>query len=271
MAEPPLLMLDNGEYQVPAIYTPASATGRGAEAEKRPAVVLLHGTASHKNEVGDLYLKLAVRLASQGIASLRIDFAGTGDSPVDYLQYDLNSATRDAFIAYQYLIKRPELDASRIGVVGFSQGGLIAQLLVAQAPEIKTLVAWSSVAGDGSQAFAGMFDALYAEAKTNGYAHMKFDWRSPLKVNVSWFEQALQQRALSELANYSGPVLAVAGSSDTVVDPSSALRLVESAGSADGRAVILKGADHIFNVLTPGASQPDALLTITQQWLTEHL
>ena len=55
---------------------PDRATG------KVPAVLLLHGFASSKDEVGDMYKNLAAKLAAQGIASLRIDFQGSGASTV---------------------------------------------------------------------------------------------------------------------------------------------------------------------------------------------
>ena len=43
-----------------------------------PAVLMLHGFASHKDEVGDLYKRLAVRLAKRGMGSLAHRFSGVG-------------------------------------------------------------------------------------------------------------------------------------------------------------------------------------------------
>ena len=45
-----------------------------------PAVLMLHGFASSKDEVGGMYQRLAAQLGEQGIASLRIDFRGWGES-----------------------------------------------------------------------------------------------------------------------------------------------------------------------------------------------
>jgi len=46
--------------------------------DKAPAVLLLHGFASSKDEVGNLYKQLSDELFKVGISSLRIDFRGWG-------------------------------------------------------------------------------------------------------------------------------------------------------------------------------------------------
>ena len=259
------LMLDNGEYEIPAIMT--SPEGKAVV----PGVILLHGSASHKNEVGDLYLRLAEQLANNGIASIRIDFAGTGDSPVDYTHYTLKTAVRDAEVALAFLRSQPQVDDHRIGVVGFSQGGLIAQLLLAQQPGIKSFVAWSSVASDGIGPFADMFETLYMTAKREGQVEQQFAWRPPLSISYEWFEQVMANQSLSGMAEYTGSVLAIAGSNDAVVPPTAATRLIVASGSDVARAVIIKGADHIFNVLDENANQDEQLLEMTTEWFAEAL
>ena len=259
------LMLDNGEYEIPAIMTSPEGTA------VVPGVILLHGSASHKNEVGDLYLRLAEQLASNGIASIRIDFAGTGDSPVDYTHYTLKTAVRDAEVALAFLRSQPQVDDHRIGVVGFSQGGLIAQLLLAQQPDIKSFVAWSSVASDGIGPFADMFETLYMKAKREGQVEQQFAWRPPLSISYEWFEQVMANQSLSGMAEYTGTVLAIAGSNDAVVPPAAATRLIVASGSDVARAVIIKGADHIFNVLDENANQDEQLLEMTTEWFAEAL
>ncbi|WP_370165370.1 alpha/beta hydrolase family protein [Marisediminitalea sp.] len=259
------LTLDNGEYEIPAIMTSPEGTA------VVPGVILLHGSASHKNEVGDLYLRLAEQLANNGIASIRIDFAGTGDSPVDYTHYTLKTAVRDAEVALAFLRSQPQVDDHRIGVVGFSQGGLIAQLLLAQQPGIKSFVAWSSVASDGIGPFADMFETLYMKAKREGQVEQQFAWRPPLTISYEWFEQVMANQSLSGMAEYTGSVLAIAGSNDAVVPPTAATRLIVASGSDVARAVIIKGADHIFNVLDENANQDEQLLEMTTEWFAEAL
>jgi dipeptidyl aminopeptidase/acylaminoacyl peptidase len=259
------LRLSNGEYDIPAIVNVPESV------QAVPAVVLLHGTASHKNEVGNLYARLAAALAKVGVASIRIDFAGTGDSPVSYRYYTLNSAVRDAGVALSYLQSQPQVDGQKLGIVGFSQGGLIAQLLIAESPVFTSFVAWSSVASDGVSAFRPLFDNLYQQATKQGYVTQEYSWRSSLDISLEWFEQVKANKSLTNMADYSGALLAIAGSADKVVPAENALQLINATQAYPAQAIVIKDASHIFNVLNEQAGQDEQLLQLTTQWFAQTL
>lgn len=65
------MTLDNGVVATLAMPASDSAV---------PAVLMLHGFASVRDEVGEMYKRLAAELGERGIASLRIDFRGWGES-----------------------------------------------------------------------------------------------------------------------------------------------------------------------------------------------
>lgn len=107
-------------HDIPATLTmPVSAT---ADA-KVPAVVMLHGTGSNRDEAGMGYAMAAPRMAADGIATLRIDFMGNGDSTASYTDYNYTSAIIDAKAAADYLAGLETVDADNLGVMGWSQGG----------------------------------------------------------------------------------------------------------------------------------------------------
>lgn len=262
------VLLEQAAYPVPGILSLPPLS------KPTPAVLLLHGTASHKDEVGDLYRRLAATLAREGIASLRIDFAGSGDSPVDYRQYTLSSARRDAATALAFLRQHAAVDESRLAVAGFSQGGLIAQQLVVSDPDVSTLVTWSSVAGDGIGSFADFFAQHYADAQANGFARVSFSWRPALDFDIAWFEEIQQQKTLSAMADYQGAVLAIAGMADKTVPYEQSITLVAQSPNVNSRVVLLADADHTFSVLSPKAVERpshEQLLQITAGWLATQL
>ena len=93
-------------------------------AEKKDLVVMLHGYTGHKNENGFLFKQIASRISEIGVASLRFDFMGSGDSDGDYVNMTFLGEVEDAkdIIDYAY-----ELNGNKpIILLGFSMGGAVA-------------------------------------------------------------------------------------------------------------------------------------------------
>ena len=239
-----VVSIPNGDHDIPAtVCVPA---GEG----KFPAVVMLHGTASNREEAGNGYKMAAPVLAEKyGIATVRIDFMGNGDSTADYMGYTFDSAVSDAVAAANYMKEQPAVDAEKIGVMGWSQGGTDALLACAWHPEVfKSVVTW---AGAPSMVLDGFFtEENYEEAKKNGYFTMNFDWRTPLNVSLEWCEDVMTTDVLAEFAAYTGPVLAVHGTADVTVDPEWSNKIVAANANSASKTCFIEGMDHTFNVFT---------------------
>ena len=237
-----VVMIPNGDHEIPAtVCVPA---GEG----KFPAVVMLHGTASNREEAGNGYKMAAPVLAEKyGIATIRIDFMGNGESTADYMGYTFDSAVSDAVAAANYMKTLENIDAENIGVMGWSQGGLDALLAAGWHPEIFTsVVTW---AGAPNMVLDGFFtEELYATAKEQGYFTMTFDWRTPLNVSLEWCEDVMTTDVLKEFAAYTGPVLAIHGTADVTVDPEWSNKIVEASANELSKTFFIEGMDHTFNV-----------------------
>ncbi len=170
--------IPNGDYQIPGSVTLPIGEG------PFPAVVMLHGTGSQKNEAGDGYKLTAPALAEAGVASIRIDFIGTGDSLVDYIDYNFTTAVSDANAAFNYMATLEGIDATRIGVMGWSQGGTIAMLAAAENRSFQSVVTWAG-APDMS---IGASQEAYETAKADGFYLQEYPWRTSLRVSEQWYE-----------------------------------------------------------------------------------
>ncbi|MEO7495801.1 MAG: alpha/beta hydrolase [Massilia sp.] len=119
-----------------------------------PAVVLVAGSGQHtRDEVAfghKVFMVLADHLNRQGIAVLRYDKRGVGASTGNYKLASTYDFAADAEAAVAYLRTRPEVDARRLGVVGHSEGGMIAPLVAAHDPGLAFIVmlAGPGVRGD---------------------------------------------------------------------------------------------------------------------------
>jgi len=119
-----------------------------------PAVVLISGsgpnTRDEKVAGHSIFLVLADALNRQGIAVLRYDKRGVGASTGDYGAATTTDFTSDAQAAVDYLKTRPDVAAKHIGLVGHSEGGLIAPAVAAADPGVAfiVLMAGPGVRGD---------------------------------------------------------------------------------------------------------------------------
>lgn len=102
-------------------------------------VVYVHGSDNTPSvdRVWEPYL-----LAAHGVAMLVFDKRGTGRSGGTYTQM-FSTLSDDVVAAIQWLRTQPNVDTTRIGLAGFSQGGWVAPLAARKDPSIKfVLVAY---------------------------------------------------------------------------------------------------------------------------------
>ena len=237
-------------HDIPATLTmPVSAT---ADA-KVPAVVMLHGTGSNRDEAGMGYAMAAPRMAADGIATLRIDFMGNGDSTASYTDYNYTSAIIDAKAAADYLAGLETVDADNLGVMGWSQGGTDALLAAEAHPDtFKAVVTWAGALElNGDSLFAGTsFAEAQAEAEADGSYTMTFDWREPLELGARWFQEVADTDMLEIVANIEAPILAINGASDTTVTPDNAEKIVEASTNEASEVLLIENCDHTYNVFS---------------------
>jgi uncharacterized protein len=100
-----------------------------------PGVVLISGSGPQDRDETIFghrpFLVLADHLGRQGIAVLRYDDRGVGASTGDFADATSTDFAQDAAAALRFLQSRREVDPGRTGLVGHSEGGLIAPLVAA--------------------------------------------------------------------------------------------------------------------------------------------
>ncbi len=259
-----LVWIPAGDHQIPGIFAVPRA---GGVQGTYPAVLLLHGFASQKDEVGDMYKRLARALAERGYASLRIDFAGSGDSRQPFLDLTYPGMVGDARAALDWLIARPETIHGRVGVQGFSLGSMVGATVVGSDPRVKGFASWSGAIYNGG--FYG--PEMLAACQANG-GHLVLDLGfTKIDVSCAFFSTLAAETALDDIAPYANPILLVAGSADTTVNPQTSRHVIGVVGSQDATLRILPGADHIYLVLTPDQTLANECITITADWWAAKL
>lgn len=232
-------------YEVPATICIPDGDG------PFPAVVMLHGTGSNRREAGNGYVYASHTLASKyRIASIQIDFPGSDLSEADSTLYDYDLAVEDAVAAAEYISKCENIKSDSIGIMGWSQGGTIALLTCGRHPELfKSAVTW---AGAPDLMEVGLFsEEDFKEAMEKEYFIMDFTYRDSVKTSLQWCEDVMGTDVLAEFSEgYRGPVLAIAGTEDTTVDPKQSSDIVAASSNEKSRTCFIEGMDHTLNVFT---------------------
>lgn len=121
-----------------------------SEGEKFPAVILVSGSGPQNRDEELLghkpFLVLSDYLTRNGIAVLRYDDRGIAKSEGDFATATTYDFAKDVEAAFEYLKTRPEIDAKQIGIIGHSEGGLIAQMVASEHSDLGFIV---SMAGPG--------------------------------------------------------------------------------------------------------------------------
>ena len=103
------------------LHLPEDVPDRGA-----PAVLFLHGYTADRIGPHYLFVRASRSLAEAGIASLRFDFAGSGESEGRFRDASLVTELADARVALDFLCRQRGIDPDRIATGGGSSGGTVA-------------------------------------------------------------------------------------------------------------------------------------------------
>ena len=120
-----------------------------------PVVLLITGSGQQDRDESLLghkpFLVLADYLTRRGIAVLRVDDRGAGGSTGDFAAATTADFVTDVEASVAYLKSRPDIDKKHIGLVGHSEGGVIAPIVAVDDPSIAFIVMMAGTGVPGDQ------------------------------------------------------------------------------------------------------------------------
>lgn len=212
-----------------------------------PAVLICHGLAGHKTGKYRMYVILAEKLSELGIASLRIDFRGSGDSEGSFSDMTLEGEVSDALKGLELLSKLPYVDAQRIGLFGRSVGGTVALMTATRFRHIKSLAAWAPLF-DGGQ-WVDQWKMLHSSGVSEEHrtAKMRINGQVP---GIGFLRELFTIRMDEDLKVLEHlPFLHIHGEQDVIVAIEHAERYAKAREYAKGqnKFIRLPHSDHDFS------------------------
>lgn len=261
-----------------------------------PAVALVAGSGPQLRDEAVLghpiFLVLADYLTRHGIAVLRYDKRGLGQSGGDYAHATSADFAADAEAALAYLRSQPNIDERRIGLIGHSEGGIVAPMVALADPGVAFVVmmAGPGLPGDriieaqarrigqamgvpaaalaANEAIQRKFLDAVMTAKDGPSAEAAA--REVLKqagapdataeaqakaASSDWYRFFLSHDPAPDLRRLRLPVLALVGSKDLQVPADENVPALRQALAADPQATVeeLPGLNHLFQTAVTGA------------------
>jgi len=122
---------------------------------KFPVVVLITGSGPQNRDEELMghkpFLVLSDYLTRNGIGVLRFDDRGTFASKGNFAKATTNDFATDVKSAVNYLKKRKEIDPKHIGLIGHSEGGIIAPIVAVNCKDVHFIVLMAGTAIPGSE------------------------------------------------------------------------------------------------------------------------
>ena len=242
MAETQRLTIDGSKGKLAAIIQKPET----APDERIPMVILMHGFMGNKGGFAErvtLFDIIANKLERAGIATIRFDFNGHGESEGEFWQMTVPNEIEDALKVYEYV--RDLRYVSTVSVLGHSQGGVVASMVAGQlGAEIKSAVLMAPAAVLREDAIRGStFGTSYDPLNLEG------DWVELMggraKLGTEYIRTAFNLPIYETAANYKGALCVIHGTGDRVVPYTYGVRYTEQSNNAE--LYILHGEDHGFS------------------------
>lgn len=243
---------DHGKLQA-VIHKPALKQG-----ERVPMVLLCHGFMGNKD--GALENRIANLLSERGIASIRFDFNGHGQSEGRFQDMTVLNEIVDAKKVIEYVSALPYV--SSVAISGHSQGGVVAAMTAGElgSDKIKAVVLLAPAAVLRDDAIRGStMGATYDPFNLGEYVEL---FRG-LKLGAEYIRTAFTLPIYETSAQYQGPALIIHGTGDRVVPYTYGERFHQIWPTS--KLQILDRADHGFS------QQIEQVATSTAEFLSQAL
>ncbi|HOE63841.1 MAG TPA: alpha/beta fold hydrolase [Candidatus Sumerlaeota bacterium] len=252
------------EYEGERIAATAHAPSK--ETTPVPVVIFCHGYTGNRIEQRYIFVRMARRLAQEGIASIRFDYRGCGESEGLFRDHTVLDYVADTIAAINAAKNLPSVDTRQIGLLGYSLGGCVASYAAYRCAEIKTVVLWAPVAFPWKLFFDRRPDFFPDDAFGADNLFVEYaGW----EIGRKYVETLTSLDPVHALSQFKNPVLLCHGLQDTVVPPShtEAYDAARNQNHLITETLLLPKSDHGFKPLQEDAQ----LLEDTLLWFKKHL
>ena len=243
--------------------------------ENPPVVLLLHGFTGSRNELEipsvkeGIFARAARVWSAQGLASLRIDFRGGGDSDGKFPDTTVDGQIKDALSALDFVVAQQGINKDKIAIVGWSLGGAVATAVAARTDHpLKAVALWAPATNLPSSFNLLFGDQVMRAGLAGGEKPIigKLPWGAEVSLKPAFFKSLFDVVPAAEMAKYHGPLLVAVGTKDTIVFPQPASGQILLDYHDGPEELWVSPMDHAFDVFV-NTEKVDTLIAKTAEFI----
>jgi pimeloyl-ACP methyl ester carboxylesterase len=204
-----------------------------------PTAVFVHGFSSNRIEVVS-FVGMSRLLQRNGIASVRFDLSGHGESDGDFFDVTISGEIAETRAVVQAVRTFDFVDPARISLVGMSMGGVVAGIVAAEEPGIRAACLWSPAAVAPFEIGSGYLKGRDIAAQIRDKVYFDADGH---RMSPALVEDISNLDVYGRSSPYTGPVRIIHGDSDDI-----ARRYLDHY-SGNAELEVVEGADHAWSTV----------------------
>ena len=227
-----------------------------------PAVVMITGSGQEDRDEAipgvsgyRPFRQIADTLSRNGVAVLRLDDRGVGGSGGDVRTATSANFADDVKAALAFLRSRQDIDGRRLGLIGHSEGGLIAPMIAADDTTLRGIVLMAGPAWTGRKIieyqnrYALSQASTYSPAQRDSILRLAMRSVDSLAAATPWLGFFMTHDPLPVAKRVKVPVLILQGETDRQVTAEQASELAaafKAGGNHDVTLRVFPRANHLF-------------------------
>jgi dienelactone hydrolase len=255
-----------------------------------PAIIIISGSGGQDRDgstIFNLYKQIAESLSKAGVAVLRVDDRGTGKSTIiaaKAAETSYRDLISDSRAAFDYLMTRKEIDRTKIGFLGHSEGAETASTIASEDKRVAAVVLLAGLSRSTNEGVAeqelyqrAIQETVNASDKTKvmpvaQYFANQFETAiKPENANdkkLDWFREHAASNPSLLAAKVKCPVLIVQGERDLLVLAYHSIELARAFSNNGNKNVSLRIVPNQTHLFTPASGDnPQETSKISEEML----
>ena len=235
------------------------------ESSKFPAVLMIHGFMSSRNNDNHMLARISKKIVEAGIVAARIDLCSMGENLYSRENYGMKVMTDEVKASFKYLQSLPYVEENNVGLLGHSLGGRLVFTC-------STLPAKIIVSLNGAINTSEPLEMAYDKFQMDnlGYCIVHTSSGGVELVYRRFFDE-LKTTLNDNIKNFKNPILVEVCTSDPTLDPNISLNFIKNCHMDNVDSFTVENANHTYNVETGDFTKLNEVIGKVVPWISSHI